>query len=289
MKGTTRGSIFGCRRWALYVPILLCTGGVPVAWAQCSQATQAEATSSDQPATAAESGHPAGGSESLSQTNREVRFATGNAITVLEDTPLQVVNDMPISSRTTKAGARLAFTVTRDVVVDGVLVIPCGAKAYGTVVEAKQAGRLAGTSNLTVQLTTLNLDGRSYQLYTPPFKVVGESKTRPTVNKMATGAAVGALAMDIRIAQVNPHLTEKVTGGERALADGVGAGLGAGVGAVIAASSPPSISLIPAEAQMEFTLASPIAVYPVDQRTAARLAQGLHKGGPVLYVRGESQ
>ncbi len=40
---------------------------------------------------------------------------------------------------------------------------------------------------------------------------------------------------------------------------------------------------------MEFTLASPIAVFPVDQRTAARLAQGLHQGGPVLYVRVENQ
>jgi hypothetical protein len=69
-----------------------------------------------------------------------VRFVTGRAVTVLEDTQLQVMNDMPISSRTTKAGDRLAFTVTGDVVVDGILVIPCGATVYGTVVEAKQAG-----------------------------------------------------------------------------------------------------------------------------------------------------
>jgi len=64
---------------------------------------------------------------------------------------------MPISSRTTKAGARLSFTVTRDVVVDGVLVVPCGATVYGAVVSAKQAGRGAGASNLTLQLTALNL------------------------------------------------------------------------------------------------------------------------------------
>jgi len=217
-----------------------------------------------------------------------VRFATGSAVTVLEETSLQVVNDMPISSRTTKAGAELHFTVTRDVVVDGILVIPCGATVFGTVVSAKQAGRLTGASNLTLELTALNLDGRSYPLYTPPFKVVGQSKTRPTVKKVAAGSAVGAVAMDARTAQLNPRLTEPVTGGLRAVGDGIGAGLGASVGAAIAASSPPSIALIPAESQMEFTLASPIAVFPVDQRTAARLAQGLHQGGPVLYVRGES-
>jgi hypothetical protein len=231
------------------------------------------------------------GSDSCSalETPSPVRFATGAAITVLEDTPLQVINDMPISSRTTKTGARIAFTVTRDVIVDGILVIPCGATVYGTVVAAKQAGRLIGASNLTLKFTALNLNGRSYPLYAPSFKVVGQSKTRPTTEKIAAGAGVGAAAMDIRIAQLNPDLTEKVTGGERAFGDSVAAGLGAGVGTAIAAGSPPSIALIPAESQMEFTLASPIAVYPVDQRTAARLAQGLHLGGPVLYVRGENQ
>jgi hypothetical protein len=130
--------------------------------------------------------------------------------------------------------------------------------------------------------------GRTYPLYTPPFKVVGTSKTRPTANKIAAAAAVGALTMDAWIATSHPsNLTSQP--GTRALSDGVAAGLGAGVGTAIAASSPLSIAVIPAESQMEFTLASPIAVFPVDQRTAARLAKGMHHGGPILYVRGESQ
>lgn len=102
-----------------------------------------------------------------------MRLVTGNAITVLENTPLQVVTDVPISSRTAKAGAKIPFTLTRDVVVDEILVVPCGATAFGTAVEVKQAWRLAGTSKLTQQMTALNLDVRKYPLYTPPFKVVG--------------------------------------------------------------------------------------------------------------------
>jgi hypothetical protein len=215
----------------------------------------------------------------------DVRFATGSAVTVLEDTALQVVTDLPISSRTTKAGARLPFTVTRDVVVDGVLVIPCGARVYGTVVSAKQAGRLAGASNLRLELTELSLGGRTYPLYTPPFKVVGESKTRPTVNKIATGAAVGALAMHTTAPAVNYEIPPAA----HAKGDAVMAGVGAGVGTAIAASSPPSIALIPSESQIEFALASPIAVFPVDQSTASKLAQNMRRGGPILYVRGESQ
>jgi hypothetical protein len=219
---------------------------------------------------------------------------------VLENTQLQVMNDMPIDSRRVKPGAKISFTVTQDVVVDSVLVIPCGALVDGTVVSVKQAGRLAGASNLTLQLSALNLNGRSYPLYTSPLKVVRQSKTRPTVNKMATGAAVGALAAkatvptNLSYTQLSAGGTDKtvhytISPADQAKGIAVAAGVGAGVGAAIAASSPPSIAIIPAESEMEFTLASPIAVYPVDQRTAARLAQGMHQGGPVLYVRGESQ
>lgn len=225
-----------------------------------------------------------------------MRFLTGTAITVLEGTPLQVMNDMPISSRTTRQGAKISFTLTRDVIVGGILVIPCGATVYGTVVSAKQAGRLAGASHLTLQFTALQLDGKSYRLYTPPFKVVAASKTRPTVTKAAVGGAAGALYAattfptgTITDVETGKTVAYRPSAGDQAKVEAVVGGVGAGVGLAIAAATPPSIALIPAESQMEFTLASPIAVYPVDQRTASRLARGMHQGGPVLYVRGETQ
>jgi len=282
-----------CARGVCFLIALCAIGSAPAA-AQCSLAAQ-PASSSGKPAEPAPPGSAA--SSSSSDAAPPVRFATGTAVTVLEGTLLQVINDMPISSRTTRTRDRISFTVTRDVVVDGILVIPCGATAYGTVVAVKQAGRLTGNSNLTLQLTALNLDGRSYPLYTPPFKVASQSKTLPTTRKIATGAAAGGLAMDVSTPPANYNgvcsgpdsCTQVKVPYNRALADSVGAGMGAGIGTAIAAASPSPIALIPAESQMEFTLASPIAVFPVDQRTAARLAQGMHHGGPVLYIRGENQ
>lgn len=280
------GLRLGCLSRAFYFSVLLFAAGNIIAAAQCSQAPR-PAQAPEKSAPTEQGAPPGSGSEESSsapEAAKSVRFVTGRAVTVLEETTLQVINDMPISSRTTKAGAKISFTVTRDVVVDDVLVIPCGATVYGTVVAAKQAGRLAGASNLTLELNGLNLDGKSYPLYTAPFKAVSESKTRPTTKKIAAGAAVGAVAMDVRAAT----MSFPVRPGERAISDGLAAGVGAGVGTAIAASSPPSIALIPAESQIEFTLTSPIAVYPVDQRTAAKLAEGMHRGGPVLYVRGEN-
>jgi hypothetical protein len=153
------------------------------------------------------------------------------------------------------------------------------------VVSAKQASRTVGASSLTLQLTGLDLDGKTYPLYTPPFKVVGESKTRPTVNKVATGAAVGAATLE---AGAESSVTPVATG-PRLASVAIGAGVGAGIGTAIGTSTPPSIALIPSESQIEFTLATPIAVFPVDQPTAARLARGMYHGGPVLFMRGESQ
>jgi len=271
--------------------------------AQCSQATGAEAAAFAQSSATAQ-GNTAdalsSGSSSMSQTTPAVRIATDRAITVLDQTPLQVRTDLPISSRTARAGARLSFTVTRDVVVDNILVIPCGATVLGTVVEAKQAGRLVGASKLTLQLTTLNLGGRSYPLHTPPFKVMAASKTRPTMQKVTIGATTGALLADAsvpppqysRIASNGGpprYVVEKVTAAQRAEGDAIVAGIGAGIGAGIAAGSAPSIATIPAESELEFTLASPVAVYPVDQMTAVRLAKGVHPGGPVLYVRDDTR
>ena len=282
-----RNPVAGNTFVALYLPLLLLAIAIPSVSAQCSQATRPKAASSAQPAVSSQSEQPIGTSNdsSWSETARSMRFATGTAITVLENTPLQVITDSPISSRTTKEGAKLPFTVTRDVVVNGILVIPCGARVYGTVVSAKQATRAVGASSLTLQLTELDLGGKTYPLYTPPFKVVGESKTRPTVNKAATGAAVGAAVVE---AGAESSVTPVATG-PRLASVAIGAGVGAGIGTAIGTSTPPSIALIPSESQIEFTLATPIAVFPVDQPTAARLARGMYHGGPVLYMRGENQ
>ena len=65
---------------------------------------------------------------------------------------------------------------------------------------------------------------------------------------------------------------------------GAGAGVAAGT-AASAASSGPGI-WIPAEALVTFHLKTPVTVNPVSAQEAARLAQGLYRGGPSLYRRG---
>ena len=66
-----------------------------------------------------------------------------------------------------------------------------------------------------------------------------------------------------------------------------GAVVGAGAGALVSAVTPGPGIWIPSESEIDFHLAAPVTVSPVSAKEAARLSQGLHTGGPLLYVRGD--
>jgi hypothetical protein len=210
------------------------------------------------------------------------KSAPAAPVTVLENTLIRVITNQPINSKRDKHGTPLLFTVNEDVTVDGVLAIPRGAIAHGTVTESKKAGRLTGSPELTLQLDSLELAGRSYPLYTYQFKVKGTSKTRPTETKALQGAVVGAIVGGLA---GSPSAKAASTDTGRAASMGTGAVLGAGVGTMVSAATPGPAAWIPVEAQVDFYLAAPITVPPVSAKEAARLAQGLRPGGPSLYVR----
>jgi hypothetical protein len=204
------------------------------------------------------------------------------SVTVLEDTLIRVMTSETMNSKWTRDGTRVMFLVSEDVVVGGVLAIPRGATVHGLVIRSKKSGVLTGSSELTLKLVSLDLDGRSYPLYTYQFQVKGTSKTGPTEKKATTGAVVGAF---VGGAVGSPSAKAGTTDVGRAASMTAGAAVGAGVGTIVSAATPgPGIS-IPAEAQVDFYLAAPITVPPVSATEAARMGQRLHGGGPSLYVR----
>lgn len=229
-------------------------------------------------------------SSSLSSPASESRaeFWTGRDpgahVTVLENTLFRVLTNQPFSTRETREGASLLLTLSEDVVVDGAIVIPRGAMVHGTVVESKQPGTLTGSPELVLQLTSLDLGKRSYPLYTYRFKVTGTSKTRPTETKARDGAMIGSIVGGIFSGSAKGQTTPvgKLAG------MGTGAALGAGVGTMVSAATPGPILTIPAESQMDFYLALPISVVPLSPEAARKLSEGLDRGGPALYVRGET-
>jgi len=105
------------------------------------------------------------------------------------------------------------------------------------------------------------------------------------VNQLEGGAVIGALAGGVVSARTT---TGGATRASNAKDMAAGAAIGAGAVAVAAAVTPRPVLNIPAESQMDFYLASPISVQPVTAKQAEQMAQKLHPGGPVLYVRGDT-
>ncbi|SFS21035.1 hypothetical protein SAMN05421771_4012 [Granulicella pectinivorans] len=212
-----------------------------------------------------------------------ISASPGVEITVLEDTLLRVRTNAPLSTSTAREGAAVLFTLSKDVVVDNVLVIPRGATLHGMIVQNKKAGTFTGTPDLTLKLTSLDLADRNYPVYSYQFRVAGTSKNKPTEAKIKGGAVVGALAGEV----VGVTAKGASTAASRLASAGAGAAIGAGLGTLAAAASSPAVT-IPAESQIDFYLASPIAVLPPTAKDAQQLSHLLHTGEPVLYVRGET-
>jgi len=194
-------------------------------------------------------------------------------VTIPQGTLLQLRTSEAVGTKRAKDGEPVQFTVIQDVAFGGVLAIPRGATVHGVVSEVKTVGSgdLAGSSSLTLTLTSLDLGGQNYPIETDAFKVKGPNKAGQTVGNGLGGAIMGAI------------IGGAIGRGEGA-AIGAGAGAAAGVGAS-AASHGPNV-WIPAEALVSFHLKTPLTVTPVNAQEAARLAQGLYPGGPNLYRRG---
>jgi hypothetical protein len=191
-------------------------------------------------------------------------------VTIGQGTLLQLRTSEPVGTKKAKDGTPVQFMVIQDIAVGGVLAIPRGATVHGVVTESKKAGDLGGSAVLALQLTSLDLGGQSYPLTSDQFKVKGPNKAGQTVGSALSGGILGTI-IGCAVG--------------RGVGCAVGAGAGLAAGTAASAASPGPGVWIPAEAKVDFHLAAPITVTPVDAQEATRLAQGLYPGGPSLYQR----
>jgi hypothetical protein len=192
-------------------------------------------------------------------------------VTVAAGTLLQLRTSEPVTTKHAKDGNPVQFAVIQDVAIGNVLAIPRGAIVHGVVTESKKAGALAGSADLELKLTSIDLGGQSYPLDSDTFKVKGPNKAGQTVGSALTGGVLGTI-IGCAVG--------------RGFGCAVGAGAGVAAGTAASAASPGPGIWIPAEARVDFHLNSPVTLNPVSAQEAARLAQGLYPGGPNLYRRG---
>jgi len=161
-----------------------------------------------------------------------------SAQTIPAGTRLTVRVGSEISSGTAKAGDRFDATLARPLVVRGKTLARTGAPARGKVTSAKSSGRLHAPGELTLRLTSVQVNGRMVPVATSSYSAKGKGHTKSNATKIGGGAAAGALIGGL------------VGGGKGA---GIGALAGGGAGTGLAAATGKEEAVVPAEAALTFT------------------------------------
>lgn len=165
-------------------------------------------------------------------------------LVVSTGTVIGLRNDTPLSSESAEVEDRVDARVTRDVRVNGRVVIPSGTRAIGAVTAVVRGGKVRGdAASLSLRFHTLVLgDGTRLRIATDAISRVGEAPSETASRRIGGGAVAGALL-------------GALTGGRKgALA---GAATGAATGAVVA---PRSEAELPAGAELSVRVQSPVAV-----------------------------
>lgn len=191
-------------------------------------------------------------------------------VTIPAGTLVRIRLSETLDTKNLKPGAYFQSTAAADVYQGGVLAIPRGAVLTGQVVEAKDGGALGGSAVLRLNLTNINLEGRSYPIATDIWSSKGPNKAGYTAANTVGGAAIGALIGGI-------------VGRGAGAAIGAGVGGAAGLGASAATNGPRLI--LPTETAVDFHLSTPVTVQPVSWQEAQRLATASTPQPPRLIRR----
>lgn len=168
-------------------------------------------------------------------------------VVVPAGTVLTVRLGAPLSSKSSQSGQSFPATLAQPVSVGGRHAIPEGAPATGTVVTAKAKGKIKGSGQLDLALTSITVRGRTYPIQTRVLENTVKGKGKRTAATTGGGAAGGALIGGL------------AGGGKGA---GIGALVGAGAGFVGGTLTGNKQIEIPAEAALSFELSVPLTIAP---------------------------
>jgi hypothetical protein len=163
-------------------------------------------------------------------------------------TLISVRNEETIDSGKAAEGQTFPAEITKDV-LDAArnVVIPRGANAQIIIRSVSKGGKVRGASDLVLDLASISIDGRRYEISTADLGERGRSgvgANRRTAEYTGGGAAIGAII-------------GAIAGGGKGAA--IGAGSGAGAGALTQILTKGTIK-VPVESVLTFELDKPLRV-----------------------------
>lgn len=150
-----------------------------------------------------------------------------------------------VDSEVNRTGEVFRASLDEPLMVRDEVVVPSGSDVFVKLVDSKSAGRIAGRSELRLELVRLQYQGKSYQLASTTYEQVGSSRGKRSAATIGGGAAVGAVI-------------GAIAGGGKGAAIGAAVG-GAGGTAVQVLTKGQQIK-VPSETRLEFRLEAPLYI-----------------------------
>lgn len=168
-------------------------------------------------------------------------------VVVPAGTVLTVRLGQSLSSKDSQAGAMFSATTASPVTINAKTAIPQGSQAQGIVRDAKKAGKFKGGAVLSLELTSLVVNGFKYNISTQEVSQTSTGKGKRTAGMVAGGAGGGAAIGGL-------------AGGGKGAA--IGALAGAAAGTIGAGATGNRDITMPAESAMSFELRQPLTLKP---------------------------
>ena len=179
------------------------------------------------------------------QTSADATAKTKKRITVPAGTRILIRTVDSIDTTKQTKGYRFTATLETNLQAEDTVVAPRGTTLYGRLAEASSAGKMSGSSELTLELTDIVINGTAIPLLTSTYEVKGKGEGGNTAKKVVGGAGLGALIGGL-------------AGGGKGAA--IGAGAGGATGAAIAGSKKGQQLQIPSETLLEFRVQQPVSL-----------------------------
>ncbi|MGH9714208.1 MAG: hypothetical protein ACRD5M_13000 [Candidatus Acidiferrales bacterium] len=166
-------------------------------------------------------------------------------ITIPAGTSLLIRMISNVDSRKNHVGEYFHASLESALMVDDTVIAPKGADVYGKLTNAKDAGKISGGAELTLELTGVRIGENLVQIQSTSYDVVGKGRGGQSAKRIGGGAVLGAIIGGI-------------AGGGTGAA--IGAGVGAGAGTAVQLSTHGERIRIPSETLLEFTTEQPVEV-----------------------------
>jgi hypothetical protein len=161
----------------------------------------------------------------------------------------------PLDSSKNRSGDTFRASLDSPIRENGEVIVPAGVEVEGRIVDASNAGRYEGHSELQLELTKLISRGEVYSLHTEQFGREDKGRGKGTAETVGAGAVIGAIIGGI-------------AGGGKGAA--IGTISGAGAGGVARAAGKPKPVEFPSETVLSFRLQDPVTVGPMRAPDASR-------------------